>query len=79
MAMTRKDYIKFAEAIGSVGAIEMNMNASSISEASAINETITSIISRIGSIFEADNPNFDWDRFEAAVQKEFEETAERLP
>ena len=77
MAMTRKDYIKFAEALGRTRAIEMNQRP--ISDNCAIDETITSITSRIGSIFEADNPNFDWDRFEAAIQKEFEETAEILP
>ncbi len=77
MAMTRKDYIKFAEALGTIKGIELTHSNSE--DAYAITNTLTSVTSYIGSIFEADNPNFDWDRFESAIEKEFEETLERMP
>jgi len=78
MAMTRKHYQAIAEALGEVHAIELAFSYKSNPKL-ALEGAITGIADRLGSIFEADNPNFDWDRFKSAIEKEFDETLERMP
>ena len=78
MAMSLKHYKAIAEALGEVHAIELAFSYKSNPKL-VLEGAITGIADRLGSIFEADNPNFDWDRFNSAITKEFDETTERLP
>ena len=78
MAMTRKHYQAIAEALGEVHAIELAFSYKSNPKL-VLEGAITGIADRLGSIFEADNPNFDWDKFNLAIETEFQETLERMP
>ena len=77
MTMTRKDYTKFAEALGQIRGVELSCATGQ--EAPTIINTLNSVTSYIGHIFQEDNPNFDWDKFEAAIEQEFDEALDRLP
>ena len=78
MAMSLKHYKAIAKALGEVYAIELTYSYKSNPKL-ALEGAITGIADRLGSIFEADNPNFDWDKFNSAIETEFQETMERLP